>query len=537
MKIPRDRRRVLCLFLLLALAFTLDIVVAASMANTTDEVNHLDYGKRILLFQPNRPNFWDNSKMPISALNALPNAVAKILDDRHVAPRVVSWLRTLFAARLPTVLAALLLIVFVYRWADDLYGPGPALVATLLATLSPNIIAHGTLATTDLYFALGIIASLYYFRRYLLQPTLRNAGLSGLTLALAQLTKPFSLLLYALVFGFLVLSLFLGRAQPDGSAATRKNILIYSGIALVCFLIVLNVGFCFDRPFTRFGAYHFESASFLHLQTLPFLRPIPVPVPYPFLQGLDMMKDDEQRGISLGHVYLLGQLRSTQDPSFHGFKSYYVVGLFVKEAIALQILFVLGLVWAAKNRSLRDFVFREGLLLTPAALLFVFFSFFNRQQIGVRHILPVFAIDVIVGAAAFVGFRSLSRARKVALSMLVLWLAISVASYYPQMIPYMNEWVFDRKLAYKILADSNLDWGQNANIVAQFLKNNPDVTLNPVAPVAGRILVNVNVLVGVPRQDHMLWLRSRYTPVSHVAYGDLLFVVPASDLQSDSAHP
>jgi hypothetical protein len=167
----------------------------------------------------------------------------------------------------------------------------------------------------------------------------------------------------------------------------------------------------------------------------------------------------------------------------------------------------------------------------------VFLSFFNREQIGVRHILPFFAIDVIVAAAAFAGFSAMSRARKAFLCVLVFWLGVSVASYYPHMIPYMNEWVFDRKLAYKILADSNLDWGQNARVVAEFLKNNPDVILNPTAPVAGRILVGVNILVGLPRQDHMLWLRSRYKPVAHVAYADLLFVVPASDLQGNSTHP
>src|SRR6202040_2642916 len=95
---------------------------------------------------------------------------------------------------------------------------------------------------------------------------------------------------------------------------------------------------------------------------------------------------------------------------------------FYKGAMALQILFVLGLVWAAKNRGLHDFVFREGLLLAPAAVLFVFLSFFNREQIGVRHILPFFAIDVIVAAAAFVGFNSLSRVRKVILCLLGFWL-------------------------------------------------------------------------------------------------------------------
>jgi hypothetical protein len=36
------------------------------------------------------------------------------------------------------------------------------------------------------------------------------------------------------------------------------------------------------------------------------------------------------------------------------------------------------------------------------------------------------------------------------------------------MIPYMNEWVRDRRLSYKILADSNLDWGQDSDVVEEF---------------------------------------------------------------------
>ena len=535
METPPNRRRILGLLLLVTLAFVLDTVVAVSMSKTTDEDNHLDYGKRILRFQPDRANFWDSSKMPIIALNAMPSGVAKILDSRHVTPSLVAWLRTLYAARLPTVLATLLLILYVYRWANDLYGPGPALVAAILAMLSPNIIAHGTLATTDLYFALGIIVALYYFRRYLLQPTLRNACLSGLTLALAQLTKSFSILLYGLPVCFLLLPFVFGRPRPDGSTlVARKNILSYFGIALLFLLIVLNVGFCFDRPFTPLGAYRFENSTFIRLQRLPVLRSLPVPVPYPFLQGLDMMKNDEQTGLSLGHIYLLGQLRSAHDASFRGFKSYYAVALFFKEPIALQVLFVLGLVWAGRNRRLHDFLVGEGLLLAPAAVLLAWLSFFNREQIGIRHLLPFFAIDIIVAAAAFVGFNAMSHWRKVFLGVLVLWLGVSVASYYPHMIPYMNEWVFDRKLAYKIVADSNLDWGQNAGVVERFLKNNPDVIENPEVPVAGRILVGVNVLVGIPREDHMLWLRSRYQPVAHVGYGDLLFIVPESDLQGNS---
>jgi len=532
-------RPLLLLVLLAALALVLDTVVAKSMAETTDEEHHVEYGSLILRFHPDRIRFFYDSKMPVSAMNAIPRAAARIFEDRHAAPRLVSWLSDIRVARLATILGTLLLNFFVYLWTYDLYGSGSALASSILVVLSPNIVAHGTLATTDLYFALGVILSLYYFRRYLLEPTLRNACLSALTLAAAQLTKSFAILLYGVAGCFLLLAFALGsRCRTRATPLTRKNLISYVGLAILFFVIVINAGFCFDRPFTPLGAYRFQSASFIRLQTLPVLRSFPVPVPYPFLQGLDMMKYNEQSGKSFGAVYLLGQLGKSRDPSFHGFKSYYAVALFFKEPIALQVLFVLGLVWAWKNRSLHDALFGEALLLAPAAFLLVWLSFFNRAQIGIRQILPLFAIDVIIAGAAFVGFNSMSRLRKAFLCLLVLWLGVSVASYYPHMIPYMNEWVFDRKLAYKVLADSNLDWGQNAWMVDEFLTKNPDVTENPAAPVAGRILVSANLLVGIPSRatNQMFWLRSRYDPVAHLGYAHLLFDVPAGDFPPDPNH-
>ncbi len=496
------------------------------MSGTYDEVDHIDYGLRILHFHPDRSRSVDDSKMPVSALNAIPTVAAEILENHHAAPGLAFLLRTTRAARFATVLATLALCFFVYRWTFDLYGSKPALAGALLIVLSPNISAHGTLATTDLYFALGVIVSLYYLRRYLLLPTLRNACLSALTLALAQLTKPFAIYLYGVAGCFIFLAILPSLRPIGGPVLTGRNVTIYAGLVLVFFLVAMNLGFSFDRPFTRLGNYRFRSASFIRLQNLPVLRSVPVPVPYPYLQGLDLTENNEQTGLTFGNIYLLGKLGNRLDPAFRGFKSYYAVAIFFKEPIALQILFLLGLVWVWKRRSLRDFLRGEALLLAAAAILLVWLSFFNRAQVGIRHALPFFAVDVIVASAAFVDFHLMSGLRKAFLCLLVLWLGISVMSYYPDMIPYMNEWVFNRKLAYKVLADSNLDWGQNTRLVNNFLKQNPDVIQDPAGPVSGRILVGANLLVGVlgTTPNPMLWVRSCGEPVAHVGYASFLFV-------------
>src|SRR5262245_31476450 len=137
---------------ILLLAALLDIVVAMQMSVTRDEGGHTMYGARVLQMRPDRaPAF--NSQMPVSALNALPHAIASYLDTHHVLPRISRALHTIRASRIPTILAALVLDVFIFLWAYDLYGAAAALAACLLAALSPSLIAHGTLATTDTYHA------------------------------------------------------------------------------------------------------------------------------------------------------------------------------------------------------------------------------------------------------------------------------------------------------------------------------------------------------------------------------------------------
>jgi hypothetical protein len=81
---------------------------------------------------------------------------------------------------------------------------------------------------------------------------------------------------------------------------------------------------------------------------------------------------------------------------------------------------------------------------------------------------------------------------------------------------------------------ASLDWGQDAAIVDEFLRKNPDVILNPPRPVAGRVLVSANCLTGVHRwSPPAVFLAKRYRPVAQVGYAHFLFVVPAKDIVSD----
>ena len=165
----------------------------------------------------------------------------------------------------------------------------------------------------------------------------------------------------------------------------------------------------------------------------------------------------------------------------------------------------------------------ELLLLVPILVYWAYFNFLFNTQIGIRHVLPVFAL-----ATVFCGRLLADPASKfLQLTALILtvWVGASTVSYYPHFLSYFNELVPDRKLAYRYLADSNLDWGGNEWYLAEYIRRHPGVVVDPGNPQAGRIVVPVNILVGIGNPERYRWLREHFSPVDHIAYSFLVYDV------------
>jgi hypothetical protein len=82
----------------------------------------------------------------------------------------------------------------------------------------------------------------------------------------------------------------------------------------------------------------------------------------------------------------------------------------------------------------------------------------------------------------------------------------------------------DRRLAWRLLADSNLDWGQNERLVRRWLAAHPEAVLEPRWPRPGRLVVRANFLTGVLGDDRFAWLRP-LEPSGTVGYSYLVFDV------------
>ena len=513
-------------FILLGIFLLLNVFSIRYKTITFDERGHYRYGMQMWEGDPSRSTRYMDSKMPFAALNVLPRKIGQWLGLQSQSsefPEKLSFhIRT---GRYITILFSLLLAFYVYRWAKELYGPVAGLFSLFIYTFSPNIIAHSRLVTTDLYGVGMTTIAVYYFRRFVKSGGWKAAGASAVTLGVAQLAKYTSLYLYP-IFG-IILAARSCRKRPNVTVGSFLRFLLFF---LVVSMLIINIGFLFHHSLTPLAAYEFKSDMFQLIQSRAgILRNIPLLVPYPYLNGMDWVKYNERTGASLsGGVYLLGNYNKAGD-DFRGFPGYYIIGFIFKVPIGIQLLILLALANYVVNRKKFDFWQDEIFLLIPVLFFFIYFNFFYRCQIGLRHFLVVFPfLHVFCGSLCKEGVWSRFNKRGVLIA-LSIYVVLSVLSYFPHYIPYFNELVWDRKQASKILANADIAWGQGGWYLQQYLKRYPDAILRPEEPVAGRIIVDVNSLRRYHRERYE-WLTKNFEPVDHVAYAYLVYQISVEDL-------
>lgn len=487
---------------------------------TTDEPGHYRYGHRILRGVAER---WDDSKMPVSALNALPCFVLENLGSASRDLDEFSGPCDWTLARIPTLLGGLALGFSIAAWSRALFGWPGALVSFGLFAFDPNLLAHSTLVTTDIFGALFLLLSLRAFARWLEAPGLRQSLVLGVLVGAASISK-YTAAYLPIIFAVAAALSFkkLGRpARPWGRREALGGLL-----AIATTLVVINAGFLADGTFGSLRDQHFESPQFRELRKLPVIASVPLPVPRPFVEGLDRVFHRERNGGGSGNIYFLGELR---EPGSPGFPAYFlVVGLF-KTPIPTVLAVLLAAALLAKERS-RSLRVEEITLLCAFCVFAFYFSFLFRAQIGMRHFLvalpPLFVLAGRLGP-----FLWRSRPRLIAGVIALVLSAASLLRHGDDPLSYFNE-LSDPKLTYRIAADSNLDWGQTRDRVDAWLRANPQVLVAPARPFAGRLLVGANQLTGVVTRRRMEWLReSGKTPIGHVAFTHFLFEVSVAEAE------
>jgi hypothetical protein len=158
-----------------------------------------------------------------------------------------------------------------------------------------------------------------------------------------------------------------------------------------------------------------------------------------------------------------------------------------------------------------------------------------KAQIGIRFALVLLPLFYIFAGSLLKEASLLSVRLKAIFVFLLTYLAVSMFSYYPHYLSYFNESVWDRKMAYKVLADSNIDWGQGKKYFKEYMKNNPDAQFEPSFPIPGKIVVGVNKLTGVIDRGKYRWLKDNFEPVGHIGHSYLVYQISLEDFQGIAA--
>jgi len=444
------------------------------------------------------PLYARNPTIPVAQLAGWPDAYDRYYQSFQPYLRAEAWAP--FAARLPTIFLTVILAAVVARWARDLWGPRAALLALVALACDPTLLAHGRLATTDVGSVAFGTAALYATWRWTQPPARWRWALgAGCLLGLTLLSKQ-SGVLWAAAAGAVVLTAVL-RPRPPAVAilgGRRGPPRLQIAVAAALSLAVLWAGYGFtggtvggvDLPAPGYWT------TFLHLD----------------------------RFTTQNVVFALGRR------SLGGWWWYYPLAFLIKNPLPLLIGWGLGLLTLLRRPLSAARLLALGLF----PLLYTGAAVASGMNIGYRHLLPIhpFLHLILGGGLARWGWTGVLQPwRRLALAALGLWTVVGTVRLFPNEIAYFNELIGGSDEGYRYLVDSNLDWGQSARTLQDYLETNPSVRDEPPAarfsPPPGRVIVSASYLqgVGISDPDAYEWLRHR-EPTAILDHTLLVYDVP-----------
>jgi len=469
--------------LLVAALLTLTVALAASSsfrdAPTFDEPIYITAGYHYL----RDGNFTLNLEHPplIKEILALPLAcmdlnrstppIGYFQTQNAYAHDFMFWMGNspgmlLQLSRIPAYAMLVALGLLIYFWGKRIFGYRAALASLFCFALTPVFLGDGKLAILDLGATLFMTAALTSFY-LLLQGWSRRRFLGCVLLTAAALLSRFNALVLMLLFPLLALARpsFEPRLEGRNWWAVSRTLLGRCILVLLAsFLLVLTFYGMHTSRLTRDQQELNISAN---------LKPNS-PLVDPLLKVNKVSPPLSHYLLGMAHNYEYMQVNHIS--YWNGYFSrqwrwYYYPWIFLlKTPLAVILLFLAGLA-VCLSRFRR---WSSAFLIICLAIL-ALASEASKIQLGVRYIMPIFPFVLLLagrGAAALLETRSGRRARAALLAALLAWAMASVLLFTPSFLSYSNELILDKDNAYKWLIDSNLDWGQDLQRLADFVDEN-----------------------------------------------------------------
>lgn len=374
----------------------------------------------------------------------------------------------LFRARMATASLTVLLALLVFLAGQEMFGTAAGFVALLLLVFDPNQLAHGAFVATDTGVTCFLFAAVYTFYRYVKRPSVGRLLLVGVAAGLALSAKHTGILVFPMLVLLAICEYFLNRkAEPAETRKTRPGVLSYVGALAAIAVIAVTILWAFygfryaARPnglqlnppaaqsFAYLGGHPLESKVLTTFARFHLL-------PESYLYGLNdvLIMNDFYTSFLLGKAYP------------HGVWFYFPFAILIKSTLA----FLIGLaiaIWAIAGKKLTQR--REVLFLTVPPAFYLAVAMSSHLNIGVRHVLPIYAfLGVLIGGTAVMLVARQRRWMYVFAALIVFQMVTSLRAF-PTYIPYVNEAWGGEKNAWWLLSDSNADWAQQLKATKKYL--------------------------------------------------------------------
>ncbi len=351
-----------------------------------------------------------------------------------------------YAARVPTMLVGIILGALIFRWGADVFGQLGGLLALALYSFDPNILAHASVAGTDLGAACAIFGAMYLFWRWIREPRgprWKRALVAAVGLGLALGVKTTVLMLGPIFAGFILL----GRPRQHPLAAYLRQGL---GIVAIAFL-------------TLWAIYRFEIGP---VAGLPF--PIPAASHLKPLFKLQIHMREGHSAFLMGKNY------------HHGDWRYFPIAFALKTPLLTLTLLLItaGRLINAALHAPGKIKQRARQIAAVGALPAFYFavSLTSGINIGYRHLLPILpfiyvgvascSAQIITAHTAFITRRAIH----VTSFILFLSYAATTLTLFPWYLSYFNVLAGGPDGGYHYLADSNVDWGHTWKALQRYLE-------------------------------------------------------------------
>jgi hypothetical protein len=362
--------------------------------------------------------------------------------------------RVLLLARLPIMAATLATLVVVFLFAQHLFGGWAGVLALVLASANPSVLAHGGLATTDMVLSGLLLTAVWAICRSYPSGSLYGSVAAASVIAGLALATKFTALPVIPVLAMMILWVSY-RRRPADRNSDRASWLTLASLPLAFVVVsVAMVWFVFllVDPELEYRPRVLEAPSGLMERVATQL-----PMPETYRDGLRLQIQWDQAGRAsflFGEKYIGGKL------------IFYPAVLLMKSPIPLLLGFMAGLItWLRSGRSRSELLM---ILAAPAALLA--FAMSSGTNLGIRHVLlaPLIMAVVAGGAAA-----AEARSRTVIGAVLSIWALGGAWLSFPSHLAYINEAFGGSDNAYRLVGDSNVDWGQDLVRLRNWLHANP----------------------------------------------------------------